>query len=112
MRSAEPVASVGLFQISARTDLSRWLDAREAALRLRSRAPREQSRVFQSASDASGEVGLVVRKLGASAVMPPEDRPGSSKPQRREPKNSTKIIENRPEMAKDITPGRPNVDTT
>ena len=87
MRSAEPVASVGLFQISARTDLSRWLDAREAALRLRSRAPREHSKVFQRASDASGEVGSVVRQLDASAVMTLEDRlPGSSKPQRREPK--------------------------
>ena len=87
MRSAEPVAAVGLCQISARRDFSRLLDAREAALRLRSRAPREQSRVFQSASDASGEVGSVVRQLDASAVMTLEDRlPGSSKPQRREPK--------------------------
>ena len=65
VRSAEPVAAVGLCQISVRRDLSRWLDAREAALRLRSRAPREQSRVFQSASDASGEMGSVVRRLGA-----------------------------------------------
>ena len=61
MRSAEPVASVGLFQISARTDLSRWLDAREAALRLRSRVPRKQSRVFQTTSDARGEVSPVFR---------------------------------------------------
>ena len=68
MRSAEPVAAVGLCQISARRDFSRLLDAREAALRLRSRAPREQPGVSQNAIDASGEVCSVVRQWDPSAV--------------------------------------------
>ena len=90
MRSAEPVAAVGLCQISVRRDLSRWLDARDAALRLRSRAPREQSRVFQSASDASGEVGSVVRQWNASAVMPPENRPPAAPSRREESQSESK----------------------
>ena len=53
------------------------MDAREAALLPRLRAPREQPRMIQGASDASGEMRSVVRRRGASAVLPPEDRPAA-----------------------------------
>ena len=53
-------------------------DAREAALLPRLRAPREQPRMIQGASDASSEMRSVVRRRGASAVLPPEDRPAAA----------------------------------